>query len=291
MQTRVVETHCGPVEYTDVGSGDPIIYFHGTGVTGGVMVAVESALAKDGFRLIVPNRPGYGRTPLPGRSSARDCANLAAALLDMLDLPCVAVMGSSGGATFAAAFALNFPSRTHSLVLLCPQVHRWDHKRWLPATSRWTLPLLRRPWLRRLLLRMYRILVRRMSATRLLQAEAGSRYPEAVRDPQALALCEATLAAMRQGTLHPGFENDLEVFIKEDVVGSDTRIETPTLVLHDEADPSAPVAHVNWLASRCTQCERVSLHAAGHLVWVGPDADAMHRKRVQFLRSTRVRNH
>jgi pimeloyl-ACP methyl ester carboxylesterase len=286
MQTRVVETRCGPVEFSDAGSGDPILYFHGTGVTGDVMLAVESALLDEGFRLIVPNRPGYGRTPLSGGTSARECANLAAALLDVLNISRVHVMGSSGGATFAAAFALHCSARAASLVLLCPQIHRWDHQRWLPKTSRWTLPWLRRPWLRRLLLRMYRILLRRMSAARLLQAETGSRYPEAARDPRALALCEATLAAMRQGTLYPGFENDFDVFINEDIIGPDRRIETPTLILHDEADPTAPVEHVNWLVSRCTQCERVSLHAAGHLVWVGPDSNAMHQKRVRFLRST-----
>ena len=57
MLTKVVETLCGPVEYSEAGTGDPILYFHGTGVTGDVMVSVESRLIDDGFRLIAPNRP------------------------------------------------------------------------------------------------------------------------------------------------------------------------------------------------------------------------------------------
>jgi pimeloyl-ACP methyl ester carboxylesterase len=64
MLTKVVETDCGPVEYSEAGAGDPILYFHGTGVTGDVMVSVEASLVEEGFRVIAPNRPGYGKTPL-----------------------------------------------------------------------------------------------------------------------------------------------------------------------------------------------------------------------------------
>src|SRR5215831_16618192 len=123
MLTKVVETDCGPVEYSEDGTGDPVLYFHGTGVTGDVMLTVESSLI-DGFRLIVPNRPGYGKTPLSPHHSAAGCARVAVALLDSLGLADVSVMGSSGGAAFAASFAINQPERARSLVLLCPQLHR-----------------------------------------------------------------------------------------------------------------------------------------------------------------------
>ena len=285
MLTKLVETRRGLVEYSEAGTGDPILYFHGTGVTGDVMVSVESPLVADGFRLIAPNRPGYGRTPLSPHWSAADCAGVAAALLDSLGIAGVSVMGSSGGAAFAASFAVNYPLRTKLLVLLCPQVHRWDHKRWLPAASRWTLPLLRRPFLRTLLLRLYRVMLRRMTAGRFLKAEAGDRYPGIADDPAALALCEATLDAMARGTGYAGFENDFVVFTGEEIVGSDSSVQTPTLIIHDEADPVAPVDHVTWFATHCQRCETVPVHAAGHLLWVGPGADLMNQARVRFLRA------
>ena len=34
MLERIVETERGPVEYCEAGAGDPVVYFHGTGVTG-----------------------------------------------------------------------------------------------------------------------------------------------------------------------------------------------------------------------------------------------------------------
>lgn len=283
MFTAVVETTCGPVEYAEAGTGHPLLYFHGTGVTGDVMLAVEASLVRDGFRLIVPNRPGYGRTPLAPHHAAAGCARVAAALLDTLGIARVSVMGSSGGAAFAVAFAIHHADRVSSLVLLCPQVHRWDHPRWLPTTSRWTLPFLRRPWTRKLLLRLYRILLRHTTSTQLLRTQAGARYPDVAEDPACRTLCEITLAAMVRGTHHAGFENDFVVFTEEGPLDAGTSLQVPTLILHDAEDPLAPVEHVDWLVSRCAACERVSVHAAGHLVWVGPQASVLHQARVRFL--------
>lgn len=284
MLTKVVETACGPVEYSEAGTGEPILYFHGTGLTGEVMLAIESSIIDDGFRLIIPNRPGYGRTPLSPRRSAVDCADAAAGLLDSLGIADVGVMGSSGGAAFAASFAINHPSRVKSLVLLCPQLHRWDHKRWLPRTSRWTLPFLKHDILRALLLKSYRIWLRRMTVARFLETEAGDRYPDVAGDPTSQALAAMTLAAMGRGAKYAGFENDLVIFSTEDVIGDTCSLGMPTLVLHDAADPMAPVDHVDWFASRFPECERVSVRAGGHLIWIGPGADVMHGTRVRFLR-------
>ena len=284
MLTKVVETDLGPVEYTDAGTGVPILYFHGTGVTGDAMLPVEKPLIEDGFRLIIPNRPGYGKTPLAPHHSAVDCTNVAAALLDVLGITTVVVMGSSGGGAFAASFALNHPGRAESLVLVCPQLHRWDHKRWLPATSRWTLPILKRPFMRRLLLTLYRFQLRRMSVKQLLKTESGTRYADVASDSAAHALCETTLAAMRQGTKQPGFENDFIVFMNEDVISVNSSLQTPTLIIHDVMDPITPVEHVEWFATRFPQCARVSVHTAGHLIWVGSEADLMHQARLRFLR-------
>jgi pimeloyl-ACP methyl ester carboxylesterase len=284
MRTLVAQTERGPVEYSEAGSGDPILYFHGTGITGDVMAAIEAPVAEEGFRLIVPNRPGYGRTPLSPHHSATDCAGVAAALLDSLGIADAGVMGSSGGAAFAASFAINHPSRARSLVLLCPQLHRWDHKRWLPRTSRWTLPLLKRPLLRKALLALYRLSLPRMSAQQFLKTEAGERFADVASDLATQRLGATTLAAMALGTRFPGFANDFAVFLGEDILGRNRSLHTPTLILHDVEDPVAPVDHVEWFVSAFPHCERVSVGAAGHLIWAGPGADDMHRQRVRFLR-------
>ena len=88
MSTNGVANRQGQIDIgcTESGAGDPILYFHGTGLDGGSMLAFEIPLVESGFRLIIPNRPGYGNTPLSSGRSMSDCADLAASLLDALGI-------------------------------------------------------------------------------------------------------------------------------------------------------------------------------------------------------------
>ena len=174
----VIETSCGPVEYVEAGEGMPILYFHGTGITCDGMLPFEMPLAESGFRVIVFNRPGYGATPLADHTSAKACSAVACALMDALSLSTVCAMGSSGGGAFATSFAVNHPGRTDSLVLMCPNLHRWSDMSWLPAHSqnRGTLPCLRNRWLRKLFLKLYSIQLRRFTVDQYLKMQAGPRY-------------------------------------------------------------------------------------------------------------------
>src|SRR5260370_6297925 len=97
IENRQVTTSKGIVEYSDVGQGISILYFHGTGAGNDAAVMMERWLLEDGFRLIVPNRPGYYGTPLCSGPSPGECADLAAELLDQLKIDRVAVVGTSGG--------------------------------------------------------------------------------------------------------------------------------------------------------------------------------------------------
>lgn len=282
-QTKIAETQIGPVEYLDVGEGPPILYFHGSGVTGYSMLPFESKLVDDGFRLLLPSRPGYGETPLGEHKTAVACSKVAGALLDTLGLQKVDVMGSSGGGAFALSFAINHPRRTKSLVLLCPQLHRWDDSKWLPEASRWTLSFLRRPFLLRLLMKAYRFRFSRITAKQMLKLEAGKRFECVADDLDAIALAQATVEAMRHGIQFPGFENDMRIFVAEDILNDGVEIESPVLVIHDTCDPMAPVAHVDWFTSLVPHCHRLNVEAAGHLIWAGQDSQAMHKSRVEFL--------
>jgi pimeloyl-ACP methyl ester carboxylesterase len=123
-----------------------------------------------------------------------------------------------------------------------------------------------------------------MTASQFLKSEAGERYPDVAADPACRALCEQTLTAMVQGTRCAGFDNDFAVFTGEDILAPGGLVHTPTLIIHDASDPMAPQDHVWWLVARYPQCEVIPVHAAGHLIWVGPGADAMHKARVRFLR-------
>ncbi len=92
--------------------GDPaMIFMHGWPGSRLCGRLLASAAAAKKVRLIVPDRPGMGRSdPQPGRSLL-DMARDTAALADALDLDRFAVAGYSGGGPYALACAFLFPDR------------------------------------------------------------------------------------------------------------------------------------------------------------------------------------
>src|SRR5512135_2861476 len=62
-QSQMIQTAVGLVEYIDVGEGPVVVHVHG--MLGGFdHWKWCHFLMKAGFRVIVPSRPGYLRTPL-----------------------------------------------------------------------------------------------------------------------------------------------------------------------------------------------------------------------------------
>jgi pimeloyl-ACP methyl ester carboxylesterase len=284
VRSFLLITALGPVEYAAAGEGRPVLYFHGTGAANDLIFCIEGALLAEGFQLMVPNRPGYGRTPLSSGRSSSDCADLAAALLDELGITKVVVMGCSGGGLFAARFAERHPAKSLCLVLQCAPTHRWDAPEWLPEHSRWTYPILRRRLSRRLLLAAYRWNLKFAEPLALLRLETGRRFDEAGGNQAALELCQVTLRCMKECQRRSaGFDNDVKILLQEDLLLPGA-VTCPTLVIHDDLDPLAPVAHRDWSIACIPHAERCDVHALGHLIWIGADAEAMHRERVEFMR-------
>jgi pimeloyl-ACP methyl ester carboxylesterase len=102
--------------YTDLGSGRAVLLVHGQPGAAADWYGVARALS-DRFRVIAPDRPGYGAT---GGEPAgiRENARLLWDLLDDLDLDSVTVAGHSWGA--AVALAMVSDPRVTGLVLVAP---------------------------------------------------------------------------------------------------------------------------------------------------------------------------
>jgi len=121
--SKLANTSSGLIEYSDVGTGAPVLVIHGAG--GGFDQGLEFArpLIDAGFRVIAPSRFGYLRTPLPQDASPMAQADAHASLLNALQLEKVAVLGVSAGAPSAMQLCLRHPSRCSALVLVVPLVY------------------------------------------------------------------------------------------------------------------------------------------------------------------------
>jgi pimeloyl-ACP methyl ester carboxylesterase len=281
-----IETFRGPVEFAVAGSGPAVLYCHGTPCSSRLAVEMEQQLLADGFQLIVPQRPGYYGTPLSDRLSTADCAEMMAAVLDHLRVRSVAAIGTSGGGPPALAFAIRYPERTAALVLQCAQTHRWDSACWAPTSHPWLWQCLRRRVPRWMFCRFFPTLFRMGFPTseHYLRDLVGSRFSEVQNESGAWDFAESVRNSLMDFSHErAGYCNDIATWVREDVLATG-RPTCPTLLLYDRQDPAAPFCHAEFAAATIPGAELVELHAAGHLIWFGRDAERMQQRRSEFLR-------
>lgn len=120
LGSAMIETSYGPIEYSTLGLGSPILVIHGTGGGWDQGIYAARGVVPYGFRLIAPSRFGYLRTALPSDPSPQHEADVLASLLDALKIDKVAVMSFSAGTAPAVQLALRHRSRVSSLVLFVP---------------------------------------------------------------------------------------------------------------------------------------------------------------------------
>ncbi|MGW8379101.1 alpha/beta hydrolase [Streptomyces sp. ODS28] len=94
---------------------------HGKNFDGGAWEPTARTLSSQGYRVIVPDQIGFGRSGKPSVDySFRMLAQNTVALLDHLGVRRTHVVGHSMGGMLATRFALDHPDRTGRLVLANP---------------------------------------------------------------------------------------------------------------------------------------------------------------------------
>ena len=124
LDSRVIATTSGPVEYAATGEGPAVLVIHGC--PGGYdqgLIAARLANSED-FTFISPSRPGYLRTPLYVGVTPEAQADAYVSLLDSLGISKVAIVGISGGGPSALQFAIRHPERCWGLVTVCAIARR-----------------------------------------------------------------------------------------------------------------------------------------------------------------------
>lgn len=106
-----------PVAFSEYGEGEPIVLLHAFPLNGKMWEPQAKALAED-YRVIVPDYPGFGRSPYPpAQPDARFYAEKVFELLDKLGLDRVILGGLSMGGYVAFACLRLFPEKFSGLIL------------------------------------------------------------------------------------------------------------------------------------------------------------------------------
>lgn len=272
MAQQVAPTARGPIEYRLEGRGPVVMVLNGGHCSRDTRLSHER-LAAHGFSVLTPSRPGYDATPARVGRSAPEAAGALAALLEALGIPEVAVIGISAGGPTALAFARQHPGRTRRLVLESAVTLPWD-----AALKRRARLLFGRAegltWaLVRLGLRVAPGPTLRAMLQELTTLPAGEVLARMA--PADLAFVRAMLATSRSGE---GFLLDLE-HTAERIAD----IAAPALILYSPHDASVPQAHALRAARELPQCALAAVPADSHLIWIGPHAEEVWRRRLAFL--------
>jgi pimeloyl-ACP methyl ester carboxylesterase len=247
----------------EVGSGPPVLFIHGTVGPG----SWPSLVARmPGFRSLVLDRPGWGlSTPLEyprGRYRAY-VADLAAGLLDGLDIEQVDVVGGSIGDVWALSLAEHHPDRVGRIVLLGGG----------PIVSEVRVPGV----IRALASPIGALMVRLpMSADRLLSILRESGHSDSLEDGRIADEFFEWRMATATDTASMRHERDM---VRGIVRGSGwrpgfmfegvqlSRIEQPTLLIYGTADPTGSIGIWRRVTGALPQGELQLLEGAGHHPW------------------------
>jgi pimeloyl-ACP methyl ester carboxylesterase len=287
---RVVETALGPVECAVVGTGAPVLVVHGS--PGGIDAAALMArvLPRDRVRAILLSRPGYLRTPLEGRTTIDEQADLLAALLDHLGVDRAGVYTWSGGGPAGYRLAVRHPGRVTGLVANAAVSQAYH----LPDQDLATrLMFTTRPgqWL-------LRVLAAHQPGRYVEGALAGEgdltreqlerRVAEVLADPDKRRfVLDLGPTAVPDAHRRAGYRNDLDRFAAITSLELE-RVTAPTLVVQGTADSDLPPAQSAYAARTVPGAETLTLETGTHLaLYTHPEAAGAQARVVEHLLRSR----
>jgi 2-hydroxy-6-oxonona-2,4-dienedioate hydrolase len=255
--SKIIQTEYGLLEYGEQGEGIPVLVLHGAGGGYDQGLLFSQQLGSD-FRVIAPSRFGYLNTPIPADGSVSAQADAYAALLDNLGLERVSVVAVSAGGPSALQFALRYPERVNTLVMVSAvstlrpirddstgpsSAMLTDFVYWLTATYTPDTVL------------------------SVLGVPADSLAQVSETEYQRMLLTLNTMLPMSQRL--PGMDHDAAAQAQPEVEAMPIeQITVPTLVIHATDDSLIPFAQGQYSADHIPDARLITLDYGGHLAFV-----------------------
>lgn len=128
-EPKYFETEAGRMHYVDEGprDGRPVVLVHGNPTWGYLYRHFISPLADAGYRVVVPDHLGFGRSDKPDDARLYEVplhSERLIALLDSLGLEDATVVGQDWGGPIGLSWPANRPDKVRSLYIMNTFAHR-----------------------------------------------------------------------------------------------------------------------------------------------------------------------
>ena len=272
------QTKRGPIEYRIVGQGPAVLVLNGGHSNCNSPLGHEQFFLDQGYQLLIPSRPGYGKTPSSTGRTAEAFADALVSFLDFLHLDHIIVVGIPAAGRTVLQLAGRAPSRVSRLIL---QV-ALTSGRFPKGGTGLVAYLLFNPVVERWTWAAYRTFgrVAPQAALRSMMGSLSSLPVDQVmasmsQDQQQAAL--AFLLASRSGS---GFLHDMH-----HRCGDLGRITAPTLIIESKYDGSKDPSHATYAADHIAHAELFLSPAESHFFWFSSYDHEIQAKMRAFLQS------
>lgn len=262
--------------------GLPVLALHGAPACRLMFAIADAPARRLGLKLIAPDRPGYGLTPIDAAPALAKRATWLAEFADSLGIDRFGILGISGGAPYSVALAARLGSRITGLALVSPMGPVADYAA-TAQSVRDPVPFWQRRFFLHLAKRTWLTVPFGSLGGRLFCFSPGTFsgwVPRLAGAADAAILSQTyvrermipmTVEAFRQGAR--GATTDLEIFSQP--WGIDyAKISAPSIMWQGTSDTVVPAVAAYHLASLLANCRLNRIDGAGHF-WVFNHIDAV----------------
>ena len=255
------------IYYEIHGKGEPLVMIMGGGGSVEWFYRDIPVFSRE-FKVIVFDNRGSGRSDKPDVPYTTEMlADDMAGLLDAIDIESAHIQGGSMGGMIAQQFALRYPKKVRSLILMCtycggphsvmlnPEVMAtWASMQSLPPKER--------------MMETFRI---------CLSQKFIDNNPALIQQMMKHMMKRPDYMQTRQA----------EAVASHDTYNRLSEIKAPTLIIHGDADRGVPVENARILAYRIPGAELVILKNVGHMFMFEAEEE-FHRLMLDFLKRHRT---
>jgi pimeloyl-ACP methyl ester carboxylesterase len=275
---HIAQTRQGPIEYRTVGQGPTILVLNGGHTNCNSPLGHEQFFLDRGYQLLIPSRPGYGKTPSSTGKTAEAFADALISLLDLLHLDSVIVVGISAAGPTALQLTGRAPTRVNKVILQ----NAATSGSYARGMIRLGTYVLFNPLAERWVWAAFRGLARVAPQAALKSMLPGlSRLPPktvlAKMSPVQQQSALAFLLASRSGS---GFLHDIHHHC-----GDLSRITAPVLIITSKYDGLVDSSHATYAHTHIQEAQLFVSEAESHLMWFSSHDHEIRAKMQEFLQS------